>query len=440
MNWIRSQNIVTTLQGDKLTVRLSSEEQGQQLLGKFYGLGAFEDAFELQRNLYRQGHLRNYRYGNVASPAVEGALASQGEFTINNVSYDKAYPFEGGTEPAVRYSVNVKGKNIAIVIPADLANHQQYLNTLKACFDKSSKSALNELKVVRIDPKTGYSFKYADETTGTHFQSHAIASADTEKGIMTFYNGELNEATYFHELAHLIADEFFNYFKSKGHPFATGFHSNPADPHTIWDHAISNERNVRDHGSNNPRIEDFANSIEQWVQGSLKFSLAYPKRGTLIDEFVANGGLIDRHHPNAPASLGSDLQRKKILDLGQRLNDVLPTWAKIESANVHTGIVSLYDKQMVEYRVPIHSGLNAQNRSLKAIDLANNLVKATDSALPDFWKISLVDLANGASRARVEFSGISGTKSVTIDMTKSNWKPTLHDTILKMKLPATRPG
>lgn len=283
----------------KLSLKVEGESIARELIAKLYGLGALDDGFELHRNLMRQGLAKEYEAHSVASPSVEGSFCSSGSFSVSRVKLENRYPFESGrVEPAVRYSVTSKGSTFDVIVPTAHSDHTALLGSLNELTDETSPSALRELKAIRIDMGQGRKFSYRDEATGQTVHTRQGASAYTELGVMNFFeqrDGELSRGTYFHELAHLLADEFFRFHRGRGHPEARGMTSDPSDPWTVWDHAVRSDRhNVPDHGGDNPRVEDFANSVAAWLEDRQGFAERYPARAELLSVFSDN--IVDKSH------------------------------------------------------------------------------------------------------------------------------------------------
>jgi hypothetical protein len=438
IDWLDDNKIPATLANGKLTVALASEDESYKLLNKLYGYGSFDDALQLQRNLSRRGWAANYQYYGIASPQVEGKLHSQGSFSIVSLSRDSSYPFETGTAPAARYVVNVKDHAIAVVIPIDGKDQNSYLKTLKDLFDRTSPNALKEIQVIRVEKKSGPEFTYKSEETGQVVHAKAAASAETSKGVMTFYGGKIDKLVYFHELGHMVADEFFRYFQGKGNPYATGLTSNLADPWKIWDYALRDRRNVIDHGNGNPRVEDFANSIEQWVSDPMRFTVAYPKRGDLIDQFVASNMFIDRRHPEMNIGLGN--KRNEVMKIAEIVSQLIPSTLRFLDLNASNYTATFLDRDLNNLKIKVHTGWEAVRKTQLEVSSALTLVSVTKDNLPNFWSVRAIDTSAGLSKVNVEIIGSGDNHKLEVNLLQKGWEEMLKEKIKGLNLKSIPEG
>lgn len=293
LSYLEQQNITHTVNTSRepatLTVRVS-EEFARSLLNTMYGFGAFNDAFQLHRNLLRQGIAEGFSYNSVASPEVEVEFCNREQFTITRVRHEPLYAFASGRqEAAVRYTVSTKGTTFDVIIPLALPNHTTLLSSLSDRVDRTSRIALQEINAIRFDIGRGPSFEYITETTGQEIATRAAANANPDNEVVNFFEQSypiVPFETWWHELAHLVADEFFLFYRNQGHHAAVGITSRASDPWTVWTWAVANDRNnLPDHGDDNPREEDFANAVQQWVADRSTFSALYPARAALISGY-----------------------------------------------------------------------------------------------------------------------------------------------------------
>jgi hypothetical protein len=270
--------------------------------------------FELLRQAARQYEIRDllgqYRAPEPPFSDLSIQYKDVKVLSLKQVSYKYQY---GGSVPSYQVKIELAGQPITLTAPAN-TDFDKVLDNLYECtVDLKGTQYFKNLKNLVFDPGLR---PVMDVENGNRVEFYASADADDSTGTIRFFNHNnkgsptaFDKATFFHEFAHLIANDFARINERNWNPFKKADFYNAGE---AFNRAAQREPPISSYAARNS-FEAFAEAFSRYMMLDFYQMRKNPEQVAMLNKLgiqvTVSPQDVSRMHKNLdwhPRSFSSD--------------------------------------------------------------------------------------------------------------------------------------